>query len=359
LPLATDVGEWLSLVEHLVRDQGVGGSNPLSPTITTNNLQNILFQAKTTVVDFVAVISSKKNEYGEIYQYGPDGLLLEETNASGAAQADYIYLNGRPVALQNGSTLYYLHDDRLGTPQMATDSNQAVQWQASYDAFGQASVSGTVTQNLRFPGQYFDVESGWNHNGFRDYAPMLGRYLEPDPLGRLGSGNDLYAYVSDNPTNLVDPLGLCQCQPNTSDKNTDLMLMSHHATPQPSKVNNLGEVEIEWQIAPQADSISDLSQNSIDATGAKYSQSLILLDESMRGGSYHWEGSHTGSGLDALDRLALPVNQKWYINPSGGNDCNNKRIQVVIGMNPDGTLIKAWTVHVGWGMNGPIYTKID
>ena len=28
----THVGEWLSLVEHLVRDQGVGGSNPLSPT---------------------------------------------------------------------------------------------------------------------------------------------------------------------------------------------------------------------------------------------------------------------------------------------------------------------------------------
>ena len=29
----TVIGEWLSLVEHLVRDQGVGGSNPLSPTI--------------------------------------------------------------------------------------------------------------------------------------------------------------------------------------------------------------------------------------------------------------------------------------------------------------------------------------
>ncbi len=28
-----NLGEWLSLVEHLVRDQGVGGSNPLSPTI--------------------------------------------------------------------------------------------------------------------------------------------------------------------------------------------------------------------------------------------------------------------------------------------------------------------------------------
>src|SRR5579862_1466090 len=33
------VGEWLSLVEHLVRDQGVGGSNPLSPTNLFNNFQ--------------------------------------------------------------------------------------------------------------------------------------------------------------------------------------------------------------------------------------------------------------------------------------------------------------------------------
>jgi RHS repeat-associated protein len=155
------------------------------------------------------LIKTVSTSYGEIYQYGQEGALLEETNSSGVAQADYIYLNGRPVAVLNGSTLYYLHDDMLGTPQLATDRNQNIQWQASYDAFGQASVSGTVTQNLRFPGQYFDVESGWNHNGFRDYLPAIGRYAEPDPLGRLGSGNDLYAYVYDNPTNLIDPLGLC------------------------------------------------------------------------------------------------------------------------------------------------------
>ena len=136
--------------------------------------------------------------------------MLEESNASGVAQADYIYLNGRPVAVLNGSTLYYLHDDRLGTPQLATDSTQNIQWQASYEPFGTTpSVSGTITQNLRFPGQYFDVESGWNHNGFRDYMPALGRYAEPDPLGRLGSRNDLYVYVDDNPSNLIDPLGLC------------------------------------------------------------------------------------------------------------------------------------------------------
>ncbi len=55
--------------------------------------------------------------------------MLEETNASGVAQADYIYLNGRPVAVLNGSTLYFLHDDRLGTPQVASDSSQNI-WSA-------------------------------------------------------------------------------------------------------------------------------------------------------------------------------------------------------------------------------------
>ena len=45
-------GEWLSLVEHLVRDQGVGGSNPLSPTkiYRINNLSPIL-TSKTDHID--------------------------------------------------------------------------------------------------------------------------------------------------------------------------------------------------------------------------------------------------------------------------------------------------------------------
>ncbi|MGB6687310.1 MAG: RHS repeat-associated core domain-containing protein [Terracidiphilus sp.] len=171
------------------------------------------------------LIKTVSVSYGEIYQYGQDGLLLEETNASGVAQADYIYLNGRPIATLNNVSgeLYILHDDMLGTPQLATDSEQNTQWQASYEPFGAtASVSGEIVQNLRLPGQYFDVESGWNHNGFRDYLPALGRYVEPDPLGRLGSGNDLYVYVYDNPTNLIDPLGLCAAMisaPNNAPSN--------------------------------------------------------------------------------------------------------------------------------------------
>ena len=52
------------------------------------------------------------------------------------------------------------------------------------------------------------METGWNHNGFRDYAPTLGRYLESDPIG-LAGGINPYAYAKMNPASGTDRLGLC------------------------------------------------------------------------------------------------------------------------------------------------------
>jgi RHS repeat-associated protein len=64
------------------------------------------------------------------------------------------------------------------------------------------------------PGQEFEVETGWNHNGFRDYVPGLGRYLESDPVG-LAGGLNTFAYVGSNPLTRTDPQGLafagCGC----------------------------------------------------------------------------------------------------------------------------------------------------
>lgn len=144
------------------------------------------------------------------YVYDLNGMLLEETNAAGAAQADYIYLNGQPVAVLSGSTLYDLHTDHLGTPQFATNSSQVKEWTFTYAPFGDAATTaGTITQNLRLPGQYFDSETGWNHNGFRDYAPNWGRYIESDPLGQFGDSYSPYVYANSNPLMYIDPFGLC------------------------------------------------------------------------------------------------------------------------------------------------------
>jgi RHS repeat-associated protein len=71
-----------------------------------------------------------------------------------------------------------------------TDSAGQVVWAADYKPFGEATITvSTITNNLRFPGQYYDAETGLHYNYRRDYNPGLDRYIEADPIGLKGGLN--------------------------------------------------------------------------------------------------------------------------------------------------------------------------
>ena len=90
-----------------------------------------------------------------------------------------------------------------------TDSSNTVVWEAIYKPFGEAEINehSTVVNNFRFPGQYYDAETGLHYNYHRYYDPSTGRYLTPDPKG-FNTNNNLFVYVENNPINAIDPLGL-------------------------------------------------------------------------------------------------------------------------------------------------------
>ena len=115
--------------------------------------------------------------------------------------------------------LFFVHNDHLNTPKYLTDTTGKAVWQSQATPFGEVTENGDldgdgkyVTLNMRFPGQYWDHETGTSYNYYRDYDPSLGRYVQSDPIGLRG-GINTYVYVGSNPTGRFDYYGLaCTCQ---------------------------------------------------------------------------------------------------------------------------------------------------
>ncbi|MEU7026456.1 putative T7SS-secreted protein [Streptomyces sp. NPDC046275] len=98
--------------------------------------------------------------------------------------------------------------DLIGTPTEMIDESGTLAWRSRTTLWGTTSwtKSATAYTPLRFPGQYFDPESGLHYNYFRYYDPESARYLSQDPLGLAPAPNPA-TYVH-NPHTWADPLGL-------------------------------------------------------------------------------------------------------------------------------------------------------
>ncbi|MFE8989690.1 putative T7SS-secreted protein [Streptomyces collinus] len=98
--------------------------------------------------------------------------------------------------------------DLIGTPTELIDETGDIAWRTRSTLWGTTAWSrdSSTYTPLRFPGQYYDPETGLHYNYFRHYDPETGRYTSPDPLGLAPAPNPV-AYV-DNPHSGCDPLGL-------------------------------------------------------------------------------------------------------------------------------------------------------
>jgi RHS repeat-associated protein len=141
----------------------------------------------------------------------PDGSLRVFVYADAFAMVPLLWLDyASPAADPRSGTRCFLLTDHLGTPVSVQDDTGTVRWSATVEPYGRCIEEGIqlVDVNLRYPGHYFDRETGLHYNRFRYYSPELGRFLQPDPLGTR-DGRNPYLYTT-NPLRYVDVRGDCE-----------------------------------------------------------------------------------------------------------------------------------------------------
>lgn len=151
---------------------------------------------------------------------------------------------------QVNAKVFYYHCDQIGTPQLLTDDDGDVVWEASYRAWGEtreviaraSTAAGIVARNpLRFQGQQVDEETGLAYNRHRYYDPSSGRFISNDPIG-LEGGVNAYQYTP-NLISWIDPLGLACRRPggyrvNDADQHGNLSPQANRA---PGNTNTVAD----------------------------------------------------------------------------------------------------------------------
>ncbi|EST30592.1 DUF6531 domain-containing protein [Streptomyces roseochromogenus] len=118
------------------------------------------------------------------------------------------------------SRFFTVVTDLVGTPSELVDEQGEIAWRSRSTLWGATAwaANSTTYTPLRFPGQYYDLESGLHYNYFRHYDPETARYVTPDPLGLTPAPNPTI-YVH-NPQVSSDHLGLAPdgCRPDVSQR---------------------------------------------------------------------------------------------------------------------------------------------
>jgi len=210
--------------------------NDATLRLTGNRWKKITFPYNITP-DTVLEFDFRSAQQGEIHAIGLDdnnSLSADKTfrlygtqpwglgdyaTYDGSGQSTYYRIPVGQYYTGAMQYLFFVNDHDVSNPTgegvfSNIDSSGKVIWRWDGDPFGAMLPNGDPDNdgvvfelNLRFPGQYYDGETGLHYNYFRYYDPSTGRYITSDPIG-LEGGLNTYAYVGSNPIMWFDPFGL-------------------------------------------------------------------------------------------------------------------------------------------------------
>jgi RHS repeat-associated protein len=145
-------------------------------------------------------------------RYLYDGLNpIQELNGTGAVTANLLAGLGvdEYYSRTSSSSDVSILTDKLGSAVATADSSGSIETEYTYTPFGKTSATGaTSVLDFQYTGRENDG-NGLQFSRARYYQPSYGRFASEDPLREASGQSNLFSYVSDNPVDMRDPLGLC------------------------------------------------------------------------------------------------------------------------------------------------------
>jgi RHS repeat-associated protein len=150
-----------------------------------------------------------------VYSFSGSKVIAEYINGAAASSPtrEYIYSGSALIAKIEGTATQYYHADHLSA-RLMTDSGGNKIGEQGHFPYGETWYPATPATKWEFTTYERDSESGNDYAMARYHVNRLGRFSSPDQLaGSAGNPQSLnkYAYVHNDPVNLVDPSGMVSC----------------------------------------------------------------------------------------------------------------------------------------------------
>ena len=183
----------------------------------------VLYQQEFDIENRLRVVTHTTTSAVTGFVYDGDGVRAKRTasggttvyvgqyyEVQGSTIRKYYYLGGRRIALKEGSEVYYLHADHLGSTSLTTNSSGGKVAEQRYLPYGETRwVTGTVPTDFTFTGQRSDTYTQFIEMGVRWYSPRLGRFVSADSIvpGAGSASLNRFMYGRGNPLSYRDPSG--------------------------------------------------------------------------------------------------------------------------------------------------------